>query len=266
MQLPALADGRLRISVAAKRLDAPRLAFYGIGADSSTADRRDFSYTSTTAGVAASIQAARLLEIGSGVDLLQYATALSGAALDPSYRRTKLFAGIDSRTNPGYTRRGGLYRVEWSDYRRTNGRGSFQQTEGEVQQYIPLLRDNWVIALRALTSLTQNAGAGDVPFFLMPNLGGNDTLRGYPSWRFRDRNRLLLSGEYRWTAGSFVDMALFLDAGQVASRASDFGLDRFKKTYGVGLMLHTMTSSLTRIDLARTPEGNSLVFSFSPRF
>jgi len=139
-------------------------------------------------------------------------------------------------------------------------------TEGEVQQYIPLLRDNWVIALRALTSLTQNAGAGDVPFFLMPNLGGNDTLRGYPSWRFRDRNRLLLSGEYRWTAGSFVDMALFLDAGQVASRASDFGLDRFKKTYGVGLMLHTMTSSLTRIDLARTPEGNSLVFSFSPRF
>jgi ATP:ADP antiporter, AAA family len=266
MQLPELADGKLRVRVAANRLDAPRLAFYGIGADSSTADRQNFSYTSTTFGVAAAVQATRLLEVGSGVDSLQYDTTLSGAALNPSYRRTRLFAEIDSRTDPGYTRRGGLYRVEWSDYRRTNGRGSFQQTEGEVRQYIPLLRENWVIALRALTSLTQNASAGDVPFFLMPSLGGNDTLRGYPSWRFRDRNRLLLSGEYRWTAGSFVDMALFLDAAQVAARASDFGIDRFKKTYGVGLMLHTMTSSVTRIDLARTPDGNSLVFSFSPRF
>ena len=61
-------------------------------------------------------------------------------------------------------------------------------------------------------------------------------------------------------------MALFLDAGQVGSKASDFAIDRFKKTYGVGLMLHTMTSAVTRIDLARTAEGNSLVFSFSPRF
>jgi hypothetical protein len=77
---------------------------------------------------------------------------------------------------------------------------------------------------------------------------------------------LLLSGEYRWTAGPFADMALFLDAGQVASRAADFGIGKFTKTYGVGLTLHTLTASVTRINLARTAEGNSLVFSFSPSF
>ena len=54
----------------------------------------------------------------------------------------------------------------------------------------------------------------------MPELGGSHTLRGYSSWRFRDRNRLLLTGEYRWTAGPFVDMALFVDAGKVAARRS----------------------------------------------
>ena len=54
----------------------------------------------------------------------------------------------------------------------------------------------------------------------MPDLGGSHTLRGYPTWRFRDRNRLLLTGEYRWTAGPFVDMALFLDAGKVAPRVA----------------------------------------------
>ena len=114
--------------------------------------------------------------------------------------------------------------------------------------------------------MTQSATAGDVPYFLMPDLGGTDTLRGYPSWRFRDRNRLLLSGEYRWTAGPFADMALFLDAGQVAPRAASFSISRFTKTYGIGLTLHTMTIAVTRIDLARTPEGKSVVFSFSPRF
>jgi len=186
--------------------------------------------------------------------------------LNPEYRRTRVFAEIDSRTSPGYTRRGGLYRVEWSDYRATNGGSSFQRTDGEVRQFVPLLRENWVIALRALTSMSHTATASDVPYFLMPDLGGSDTLRGYPSWRFRDRNRLLLSGEYRWTAGPFADMAIFLDAGQVAPRAGDFAISRFKKTYGVGLTLHTMTTSVTRIDLARTPEGNSVVFSFSPRF
>ena len=266
MQLPALAGGKVHFSVAAKRLDAPRLAFYGIGADSGTADRRDFSYASTTFGVAATVQPTSLLAVGSGLEAMQFDTKLAGAALNPEYRRTQLFAEIDSRTSPGYTRRGGLYRVEWSDYRATNGGSSFQRTDSEVQQFVPLLRENWVIALRALTSITNSASAGDVPYFLLPDLGGSDTLRGYSSWRFRDRNRLLLSGEYRWTAGPLADMAIFLDAGQVAPRVADFGISHFKKTYGIGLLLHTMTTSITRIDLARTPEGNSVVFSFSPRF
>ena len=266
MQLPALADGKVRFSVAARQLDAPRLAFYGIGRDSSTADRRNFSYASTTFGVTAIVQPTRRLQLGSGLDSLQFDTTLAGADLNPDYRRTRVFAEIDSRTSPGYTRHGGLYRVEWSDYRATSGGSSFQRTDSEIQQFVPLLRENWVIALRALTSITHNASASDMPYFLMPDLGGSDTLRGYPSWRFRDRNRLLLSGEYRWTAGPFADMALFLDAGQVAPRAAAFAISRFTKTYGIGLTLHTVTTTVTRIDLARTPEGNSVVFSFGPRF
>jgi hemolysin activation/secretion protein len=100
----------------------------------------------------------------------------------------------------------------------------------------------------------------------MPELGGTHTLRGYSAWRFRDRNRLLLSGEYRWTASPFVDMAVFVDAGKVASRFGDLDLSGMKKTYGVGLSLHTFTSTMTRIEVARTPDGTSLGLSFSPSF
>jgi outer membrane protein assembly factor BamA len=105
-----------------------------------------------------------------------------------------------------------------------------------------------------------------VPFFLLPDLGGSHTIRGYQPWRFRDRNRLLLSGEYRWTAGSFLDMALFVDAGKVAPRLADLDLHGLTTSYGIGAAFHTPISTVTRIELARTREGNSLMFSFSPSF
>jgi outer membrane protein assembly factor BamA len=213
-----------------------------------------------------------LFNIGGGLDFLQMKASDSGAGapiamLDPSYLRTILVAEIDSRTSPGYTTRGGLYRAEWSNYRQTSdGPYSFRRTDVEVQQFIPIMRDSWIIALRALASTTDTASTGEVPYFLMPDLGGSHTLRGYPTWRFRDRNRLLFSGEYRWTAGPFVDMSLFLDAGQVAPRRNDFTWSGFKKTYGVGVSLHTPTSTITRIELARTAEGTSFVFSVGPSF
>jgi len=123
-----------------------------------------------------------------------------------------------------------------------------------------------VIALRAATSSTDTSAGHDVPYFLMPDLGGSHTLRGYQFGRFRDRNRLLLSAEYRWTAGSFVDMALFADTGKVAERFSDLDLQNLKTSYGVGLTLHTLTRTVTRIELARTRDGMGLSFSFSPSF
>ena len=262
LALPTM--GRVALTVDARRVDAPSLPFYGIGRESSD-QREDYRYGSTTAGLSASVHATKLLAVGGGLDTLRFESRLAGRSLDPTYRRSRLFAQIDSRPSPGYTRRGGLYRIEWADYRQGNGSGNFRRTDAEVQQFLPILRENWVVALRAVASTTQSSNDA-VPFFLLPDLGGSEMLRGYSSWRFRDRNRMLFTGEYRWTAGSFVDMALFLDAGQVAPRVADFGWSEFKTAYGVGMTLHTMTSSVMRINLARTRQGNSLVFSVSPSF
>ena len=123
---------------------------------------------------------------------------------NPAYRRTRAFAELDRRSAGGYTRSGGLYRVDWSDYHETSaGTASFKRTDADLRQFIPVFRDNWIIALHALASTTSTALGQDVPFYLLPDLGGSHTLRGYQPWRFRDRSRLLLSAEYRWTAGSF---------------------------------------------------------------
>jgi len=128
------------------------------------------------------------------------------------------------------------------------------------------MRENWVIAMRGLVSTTETASGDEVPYFLLPDLGGSHTLRGYPAWRFRGRDRMILTGEYRWTAGPLVDMALFLDAGKVADRLKDLDLNGLKTTYGLGMSFHTPNSTVTRIEVARTGEGTSLVFSFSPSF
>jgi outer membrane protein assembly factor BamA len=262
LSLPLMAHNRLRVQAGGDYIDAPDVEFYGVGASNNGASV-GYAFRARTVGVTTSFEAASSLTIGGGLDAMDTQTDL----LSPAYRRTRLFAEIDRRSADGYTRSGGLYRVDWSDYSQTNaGTASFQRTDADIRQFIPVFRENWIIALRALASTTSTASGQDVPFFMLPDLGGSHTLRGYQPWRFRDRNRLLFSGEYRWTAGSFVDMALFVDAGKVAPRLADLDLRGLTTSYGIGASFHTPVSTVTRIEFARTREGNSLVFSFSPSF
>ena len=263
VRLPEFANRRLLVQAKGDWLDAPSVTFYGVGNATSNITR-DYAYRSTTIGASARLQAAKFVAVGAGMDFL----AIDATNASPTYQRSQAFAQFDWRTSPSYTRRGGLYRVDWSDYRdiKSGDAYSFRRVDAEVNQFVPILRENWVIALRAAASTTDAAAGHDVPYYLMPDLGGSHSLRGYPTWRFRDRNRLLFTGEYRWTAGPFVDMALFADAGKVAARFQDLDLRDLKKTYGIGLTLHTPNRTLTRIELARTGEGMGLSFSFSPSF
>jgi hypothetical protein len=283
LSLPRVAAGRLTVALQASWLDAPDMAFYGTGIDSRSGDRTGFSYTTKSAGISGRVQVAPHVAVGGGLDVVAAdtrfldassvvaasfsRTAAAAQAINPTYRRTQAFAEVDTRTSPGYTRRGGLYRVDFTAHHQTNGDAfSFQRFDAEVRQFVPLLRENWVIALRGLASTTTAAAGQDVPYFLLPDLGGSHTLRGYSAWRFRDRNRLLVNAEYRWTAGPFVDMALFLDAGTAAARFRDLDSQTLKKSYGIGMSLHTPASTAIRIELARTSDGLGLGLSFSPSF
>ena len=267
---PAVAGGRVTFAAQLEAVGAPEVAFYGIGNNTRSDDRNGYSYSSTQAGFLTRLQASRALTFDVGIDAMRLEANLAntpGDSLTPNYARSRVSAAFDTRTSPGYTRRGGLYRVDGSSYHQTNGSGhSFIRFDAEAQQFIPLVRENQVIALRALASTTGTGNGHEVPYFLMPSLGGSHTLRGYSAGRFRDRNRLLLTGEYRWTAGPFIDMALFLDAGRVSPAASDLATGRFTRTYGIGVTLHTFTSTLTRMEVARTPQGTALVLSFGPSF
>jgi AAA family ATP:ADP antiporter len=272
LQLPSAAHDRLRVELHGQQLHAPTVNFFGVGNDSLRDARQSVGFDRTTVGASARIELAPLFTVGGGIDWLRFdATTPTGdassAAITPAYSRSSVFAAIDSRTTPGYTRTGGLYRVDLANYDQVNGTASsFRRADAEVQQYIPIGRESRVIALRAMASTTMAGDGAVVPYFLLPDLGGPNALRGYSNWRFRDRNRLLLTAEYRWAASPLLDMALFVDAGKVGARVEDLGLRGLHTSYGIGFNVHTPSSTVTRIALARSREGIGLIFSFSPNF
>ena len=164
-------------------------------------------------------------------------------------------ASFDWRKRLGYSGSGGVYRVQFDDYRdRDHDRYSFRSLEAEALQLIPILRANWVIALRGVATITDVDDANDVPYFLMPSIGGGASVRGYPDFRFRDRNRLVMNAELRWTPARFMDMVLFYDTGKVEARRQDLDFDNLKKSYGVGMRIIGPRGYAVRLEAAHSRE------------
>jgi hypothetical protein len=278
--LPQIAHGRVRADIGVRWIDAPRVSFYGLGNDSTRSEKTSFDYQPLRLDGTVTIAPARWIEFGGGSfyedvntgrgargpsieDRFGPGGALGVPALgqDVSFVGARAFAGVDWRTSPGYTRRGGWYFAEWSRYiARENRPYDFDRVDAEARQYIPILRENWVIALRGRTTLTTGREGGDVPYFQMPFLGSGQTLRGFANHRFIDRNLLLLQAEYRWTPSPVVDMAIFYDAGKVAARRRDLDLDGLHTDWGIGVRFHGPSMTALRIDVAKSREGWGLIF------
>jgi outer membrane protein assembly factor BamA len=109
--------------------------------------------------------------------------------------------------------------------------------------------------------MSQTSAGQEVPFYLLPALGGPTTLRGFSNYRFRDRNLLLLNAEYRWPILRALDGALFYDAGTVTDHS--LSVHHAHTDYGAGVRLHSTTRTLARLDFARSREGNRVIFSFT---
>jgi hypothetical protein len=262
--------------------DATQIAFYGLGIDSPDT-RTNFRMKQGYVGGNLGLRPVPWVVFGAGVtyedfrleeglgrqpsiELVHTPFSAPGLGVNPKYVHSTGSAGIDWRPSPDYARRGGLYQVSYHNYDDRDSVYSFDRVDAEIVQHLPILRENWVISLHGLMQTTLDDDDA-VPFFLLPSLGSGSTLRGYGSWRFRDRHSLLLSGEFRWIPSRLaLDMAVFYDAGKVTSRRSDLSLDGLKSNVGVGIRFHGPVSTPLRVDVARGSEGLHLVFSGSSAF
>jgi hypothetical protein len=270
--LPQLADRRGRVQFDVRWVDAPSVKYYGVGNDTAPESRVSYGVTPMSVGVTGLLTPTRWFTAGGGYDYVDIRTESGtrlpsveqrftpadtpGLGASPTYDRIRAFAGVDWRDPPGYSGSGGRYSVEVQNYSQRSGTGlGFRRLDAEVIQLFPILRANWVIALRGLATVTDADAGNAVPYFLMPSLGGGSMLRGYPDWRFRDNHRMLLSGELRWTPARFLDMALFYDTGKVVARRQDFSLDDLKDSYGIGMRFHGAHGTVMRWEFARSKES-----------
>jgi hypothetical protein len=276
------ANGRLDLHGRVGYRDATQVAYYGLGIDSPDV-RSNFRMKQTFAGAGLRVRPGAFTVFGAGMDYEDYTleegtgTAPSieeiftpdtapGLGVSPTYFHSRASAGIDWRPARGYARRGGLYEVTYHNYSDQDNTYSFDRVDGEVVQHIPILRENWVISLHGLVQTTLDDDDA-VPYFLLPSLGSGSTLRAYPSWRFRDRHSLLMSGEFRWIPNRLgLDMALFYDLGKVTPRWDDLSLEHLKSNVGIGIRFHSPIATPLRIELAHGREGLHLVFSGSAAF
>ncbi len=113
----------------------------------------------------------------------------------------------------------------------------FLTLQGEVHGYIPI-NDRQEFALLGLVEAQPDWGRG-VPFYYLSQLGGSEFLRGYSTARFRDRDRLTWSVEWRYEAWrelqgrARAEWFVFWDGGSVAPSLGE--LSDFRDAGGFGL-------------------------------
>jgi outer membrane protein assembly factor BamA len=283
--LPYLADDRIEITGRFRYRFLPQEDYHGIGPDSLRGNR--VSYLREDQEVQGRIAyrpvwwfetGAELawmgLDVGPGRDsgvpsieeIFTDADA-PGLTSQPDFVRTGVWFGVDYRDQPGNARSGGLYAVGWRKYDdRDTGQYSFARFDAEARQYFPIWDKKRVIALRARFNYANNEPGGVVPFYMLPTVGGSDSVRSLRNFRFHDENALVLNAEYRWEAFAGLDMALFFDAGEVQPDWQDIDLNGLHKAYGIGFRFNTYKDVFLRADVGFGGEGTRLFVSFGPIF
>ncbi len=144
----------------------------------------------------------------------------------------------------------------------------FLRLQGEVQGYIPF-NQRQSFALRTLVETNPGWGEG-VPFYYFAELGGSEDLRGFTTARFRDRDRLTWTVEWRYEAWrelqdrSRAEWFVFWDSGTVMPSLSE--ITELRNDWGFGLRFATQTGPGAHFFFAWGDEGFRFGFRFISDF
>lgn len=259
--------------------------FYGVGIDTTDATRVNFGIRSTDVSTRAAAHVTPWLRVGADVgyyvpavrhgrdDHLRTIEAVftdataPGLARQPHFVHDSVFAEVDSRDAHGFPRRGGFYRVAyalWND--RTLEEYNFRRFDIVGSQFLSVSRSD-VIALRLALTYANNAPGDRVPFYLMPYVGGGDTVRSFREFRFRDENAGTFNAELRHKIYSMVHVAGFVDVGTVASDWQDINPTAdVKHAYGFGIRGGSDNRTYVRLDIARGGDGTRVFLKLTSAF
>jgi hypothetical protein len=282
---PSVQEGLLEFGAALAWRDYPQEDFFGTGSESLSERHTNYALQMTDIGGHAAVKPRSWLRFGGRVgvvaptidrgtdsrvpsieDLFTDADA-PGLAQQPDFLYKDLFATADSRDQVGNPRSGGLFMATygWRTDRDLD-RYTFRQLDVEAAHFFPIFDKKRVIAVRSRLVATDAGEGQQVPFYFLPYIGGSKTVRGFEEFRFRDRSVFFVNVEYRWEAFAALDMALFVDAGDVRHEWRDIDLAHLKTSYGVGFRFNTYKNVFMRLDIGTGGEGTQLFFKFGRAF
>jgi outer membrane protein assembly factor BamA len=123
---------------------------------------------------------------------------------------------------------------------------------------------NQVLALNTVFQST----IGDVPLQMLPKLGNQQIMRGYPMGKYLDKNLWAIQAEYRLPIYWRIGASIFAGVGQVFPELKKFSVNDLKIAGGIGLryMLDREQHLNVRLDVAQSEEGTLVYFTIQEAF
>jgi hypothetical protein len=281
---PRMFNRRAQLSILGGWREATQVGFYGLGMGTSKDDRTNYLFNQPyLSGLFTIFPNRRNFMLRGGLEYSKWTqepgegsfpsvetrytpATLPGLGAEVTYLHTQGTVAGDWRTSPGYSRRGGYFGVTIHDYSDRDDQFGFYLMDYDGIAHLPILRETWVLSFHGNVQTAITKDGEQIPFFMLPSVGGGSSLRGYSSWRFRDENRILTQAEWRIMVNRYLDLAFFYDAGKVTSTRSDLDLNNLKYDFGVGVRFHGPFSTPLRIEIARSREATAIVFAAGPSF
>jgi hypothetical protein len=217
--------------------------FYGIGNNTSKADEQRISEKRFRINFMGEKRLGRYLYAGYvlGAYKNTYVIDNTGksfeADLNPQDRNggAGILAGpsltFDNRNNNTYTTKGmvinGYLNVMHGMFSDNNYKGSFLNLE--YAQFFALSKR----LVLGLNIQEQSLLGSQTPFYLLPELGNDEIMRGYYNGRYRDKNLIAGQTELRYRLSDRIGIAGFAGAGSVFK--NNFSFNQLKPNYGGGL-------------------------------
>ena len=167
-------------------------------------------------------------------------------------------ASFDSRDNQFYPQKGIFAKSTVSTSKAAWG-STYSVTDItlDLRQYIPAF-NNQLLAWQAYFSGAFSKN--EIPFQMLPTIGGRDMLRGFRQGMYRDNVLMLLQTEYRVPLYKRLKAAVFCAAGDVMN-SENYQIDKLKVAYGAGLRYRLNDARVhLRFDVAKNNYGEKLQF------
>ncbi|WP_394205740.1 BamA/TamA family outer membrane protein [Shewanella waksmanii] len=264
---------RQRFYLDAQLFDVPDV-YYGVGYNQNHVDanRVDFNaltfalkpmwvqqlFANSFIGVGFDLQLARASDINpndSDVD-----TSL--LAQDSRSVGVNLLINYDTRDNTLNPQRGRIIELESSWYRQQLGsKTDFEKQAFLYSEYLPVWGSD-VIAWQVRGRFLQ----GDIPWDQLSKIGGGDSLRGYTTGRYRDKQMLLTQAEYRLDLPGRHGMVFWAGAGVIADKASELFDQSVLPNYGVGYRFEVKPRVNLRLDMGFGDGDSGFYFNVNEAF